>query len=419
MSSSARKPLLPDLVLALLFVAMAAFTTSHDRDEIALLLLFGALQFAESLLLPSLGRARARVLWNLGKVAVAYLLIGYTNGVQSVYYWVLLFPVISTAAALGVVSTLAFTGVACAAYLSFLLPPFIDWSHRHLEAEDIAELARRVLFLGISGMLVNILAQALRDQSQQYQILAEELAATNKNLRQAEAQARRAERLAAIGQLTAGLAHELRNPLGTIKASADMLERNLPAGDAIAKELAGYISSEVDRTNSLVSRFLDFARPLQIRPSPADLNEVVASAINAARRDAHQAGVAIDFRREVEPIVLPLDAELMERVFFNLILNAIQASSTGAIVEVESSVNGTGACTIVMDHGPGIEPDKRESIFNPFFTTKPSGTGLGLAIVAKIVSEHKGRIDVESTPGSGSTFRVCLPTAEASLTPKI
>jgi signal transduction histidine kinase len=398
------------VVLAFLFVAMAAVTTPHDPNEIALILLFGALQLAESILLPSLGRQRARVMWNLGKVAVAYALIGYTRGIESDYYWMLLFPVISTAATLGVGSTLAFTVVACAAYLSFLHPVFVNYEKLALDDQAKAELVRRVLFLGISGMLVNILAQALRSQSHRYQLLAEELAASNRNLREAEAQVRRAERLAAIGQLTAGLAHELRNPLGTIKASADMLERNLPAGDAIAQELAGYISSEVDRTNSLVSRFLDFARPLEIRRAPADLNDVTAAAVAAARRDASQSGVAMDFRPSAKPIVIPIDAELMERVFFNLILNAIQASPDGGTVKVETSLRDTSACVDVTDRGHGIEPDQRESIFNPFFTTKVSGTGLGLAIVAKIVGEHRGKIDVESKPGEGSTFRVCLPT---------
>ncbi len=400
-------------MLVLLFVAMAAVTTPHDPNEITLILLFGALQLAESILLPSLGRQRARVLWNLGKVAVAYALIGYTHGIESDYYWMLLFPVISTAAALGVGSTLVFTVVACAAYLSFLHPMFVNYTQLGLDDQAKAELVRRVLFLGISGMLVNILAQALRSQSHRYQLLAEELEASNRSLREAEAQVRRAERLAAIGQLTAGLAHELRNPLGTIKASADMLERNLPAGDAIAQELAGYISSEVDRTNSLVSRFLDFARPLEIRRARADLNDVVAAAIAAARRDASQSGVAMDFRPSAKSIVFPIDAELMERVFFNLILNAIQASPDGGTVKVETDASDADACVAVTDRGHGIAPDQRESIFNPFFTTKASGTGLGLAIVAKIVGEHRGKIDVESKPGEGSTFRVCLPTEPA------
>lgn len=414
-----------DLLLTLLFLAMAAATRERDPSQIILILLLGALQITESRFIP-LDTPRGKVLWNLGKVVVAYLLIGITGGVQSSFYLALLFPVISAAATLSVFSTLAFTALACIAYLSFLLPPFMDWGtvYKHEESIDqlvrgvlilggVDELIRRVMILGISGLLVNTLALALREQSRRYQALAEQLGETNRNLRAAEAQVRRAERLAALGQLTAGLAHELRNPLGTIKGSADMLNNNLPAGDEIARELAGYISSEVDRTNSLVSRFLDFARPLELRRAPADLGAVIARAAAGAKRDADAHGVALRVDSRSGGISFPLDAELMERVFLNLMINAIQASSSGSAVTIESRVEGADAWVKVVDCGAGIPAEKIESIFNPFFTTKSNGTGLGLAIVAKIVDEHNGKIAVESKPGEGSTFTVRLPMAAA------
>jgi signal transduction histidine kinase len=256
-------------------------------------------------------------------------------------------------------------------------------------------------------VLANGFALVLREQSRRYQLLAEQLSETNRNLKNAEAQVRRSERLAALGQLTAGLAHELRNPLGTIKGSADMLEQNLPHGDAIARELAGFISSEVDRTNSLVSRFLDFARPLELRLAEANLGDLLRRAAAAAARDAEAHRVRIEI--EGDPILFDFDAELLERVFVNLILNAVQASSAGGSVRVEWRNEGGEAIVEVTDQGSGIEPDKLESIFNPFFTTKASGTGLGLAIVSKIVDEHGGKIEVASIPREGSTFRVRLP----------
>ena len=403
MGTQGRGPRPQDILLAALFLAMAAITPEHDPSEITLILLLGALQITESRFIQ-LDTQRGRVLWNVGKIVAGYLLIGYTGGIQSGYYLVLLFPVISAAATLGVFSTLAFTALACATYLSFLLPPFFDWSQYDIHQEAIAELSRRVLFIGIAGLLANGLALVLRERSRQ-------LSETNRNLREAEAQVRRSERLAALGQLTAGLAHELRNPLGTIKGSADMLERNLPEGDPVARELAGFISSEVDRTNSLVSRFLDFARPLQLRLAVADLAELLRQAAGAAARDAEAQGVRIEVR--TPPILFDFDAELLERVFVNLIVNAVQASAPGSKVTVESRVAGEDAVVEVADHGCGIEPDKLESIFNPFFTTKPSGTGLGLAIVSKIVSEHGGKIEVESISRGGSTFRVRLPRVGA------
>ena len=377
-----------DILLAVLFLAMAAITPEHDPSEIALILLLGALQITESRFIH-LDTQRGKVLWNVAKVVAGYVLIGYTGGIQSGYYLVLLFPVISAAATLGVFSTLAFTALACATYLSFLMPPFLDWSQYDIHQEAIAELARRVLFIGIAGLLANAFALVLREQSRR-------LSETNRSLRHAEAQVRRSERLAALGQLTAGLAHELRNPLGTIKGSADMLERSLPEGDPIARELAGFISSEVDRTNSLVSRFLDFARPLELRLAQANLADLLSRAAGDAARDAEAHGVQIEV--EAQPIIFDFDAELLERVFVNLILNAVQASAPNSTVEVKSRLAGNEAVVEVSDHGSGIEPDKLESIFNPFFTTKPSGTGLGLAIVSKIVGEHGGKIEVESIP---------------------
>lgn len=404
MSASLRGAVRPqDLLLAILFIAMAAIAPERDPSEIILILFLGALQITESRVI-ALDTVRGKVIWNVVKLAAGYLLIGYTGGVQSPYYLVLLFPVITAAATLGVVSTLAFTALACGTYLSFLF--YVDWKTSYIEADQAAILILRVLILGIAGMLVNTLALALREQNLR-------LGEANRSLRAAEAQLRRGERLAALGQLTAGLAHELRNPLGTIKASADMLERNLPPDRDVAKELAGYISSEVDRTNSLVSRFLDFARPLELKRATADLRRVVKSAIAAAALDAEKHDVRVKDGASDEPVVFPLDAELMERVFFNLVQNAIQASRAGTEVRVETSKNGAEAAVRIIDHGIGIEPDKMETIFNPFVTSKPNGTGLGLAIVAKVVDEHGGKISVQSSPGQGTVFTVTLPMRAA------
>ena len=174
MGTQGRGPRPQDILLAALFLAMAAITPEHDPSEITLILLLGALQITESRFIQ-LDTQRGRVLWNVGKIVAGYLLIGYTGGIQSGYYLVLLFPVISAAATLGVFSTLAFTALACATYLSFLLPPFFDWSQYDIHQEAIAELSRRVLFIGIAGLLANGFALVLRERSRQ-------LSETNRNL---------------------------------------------------------------------------------------------------------------------------------------------------------------------------------------------------------------------------------------------
>jgi len=396
-----------DVVLLVLFAVLTATRPALDASEVALFLALAALHVAEPRI-RFLSTRRGKVLWIILQLFFCYLLIGLTGAVNSPYYLILLLPVVSAATYFGVVATLLFTLLAYGAYISFLL--FVDFSQYTIDPDQIPVLVLRGVFLAIAGNLVNVLAQALRVQSAEHQKVAEELAEANQNLREAEAAMRRSERLAALGQLSAGLAHELRNPLGTIRVSAEMLTKNVAAENELAREMAGFIACEVDRTNSLVTRFLEFARPLKLKTAVADIAEVLDRAVALVERDAPQYRVTFYKNYSPDLAPFPLDAELMERVFYNLLLNAAQASAErGAITVKTRAVDGT-AEVAVIDRGPGVDQKIMEQIFNPFFTTKPDGVGLGLAIVSKIVDEHGGRITVESEPAKGTVFRVYLPT---------
>jgi signal transduction histidine kinase len=289
----------------------------------------------------------------------------------------------------------------------------IDWNRWTLEAPEQRELALRVIFLAVAGNLTNVLADALRRQYAKTKAVAEQLADANRHLGEAEEAVRRSDRLAALGQLAAGLAHELRNPLGTIRASAEMLTRSVAAENDVAREVAGFIASEVDRTNSLVTRFLDFVRPLELRPAPADLAQVLDRSVAMVEREAAAREVTVykNYSPDIPPF--SLDAELMERVFYNLLANAAQATAPGGAVTVKTRPVAGNAEISVIDRGEGIEPKLMDTIFNPFFTTKPEGVGLGLAICSKIVDQHGGKIAVESERGKGSVFRVYLPMGVA------
>ncbi len=300
--------------------------------------------------------------------------------------------------------TLSLNLAAIGAYLSFLF--YEGWSEFRTAPEAVHLLAIRCLLPAVAAVLVNSLGEAIRTQSARYKSTAEQLAEANRNLVAAEAAMRRSDRLAALGQLSAGLAHELRNPLGSIKGSADLLarsaSRNDPGSVVIAKELAEIISSEVDRTNSLVTRFLDFARPLEPRRELTDLAAVIDRAIRRSKAE-----VVRDYEVSLPPV--PIDPELMEQVFLNLLSNAAEASLPGAPVTVRTREVDGQAEVSVIDTGCGIAADQLDTIFNPFVTTKQTGVGLGLAIVSKIVDGHGGKMSVESEPGQGSTFRVSLP----------
>jgi len=396
-----------DFIWLLFFSALLIFSPERDARALAALLALGVVQVME----PRLGAIPSVVL----KLALCVPLIGYGGGVSSSFYLVLFLPVISAATSFGLLGTTISSLAASGVYLSFLL--FLG-KDEYLLPEAEKELVLRVLFLPVVGFLTNQLAEANRQEARKSQAAAEELAEANRHLEEAEAQVRRADRLAALGQLTAGLAHELRNPLGTLKTSAELLERKVAADNEIAREMAGYITQEVDRINSLITRFLDFARPRNLRMEKTSLHAMLDQAIDRFDREKSGAAASVTVFKNYSPDVPPvnIETELMEHVITNLLSNAAQASPAGAVVTVKTRLadtpEGQKAEIAVIDRGSGIDPKHLENIFNPFFTTKAAGVGLGLSIVSKIVDEHGGLITVESTPGEGSVFHVYLPVAE-------
>jgi signal transduction histidine kinase len=324
--------------------------------------------------------------------------------------------VVTAAVYFGVWATLGWILLVSAAYCSYLYPALQDYQ---VTPESIGLLGIRVLFFFLAAMIVNRFAVENREQTRRYRLVAGELAETNRQLQRAQAEARRSERLAALGQLSAGLAHEIRNPLGVIKGSAEMLNQKLQESNPLASELAGYISSEVNRLSILVTRFLNFARPLSAEPAPHDitalLDHAVASVREASLRNSGpDAPVTVQKRyaRDLPPV--PLDEALFEQAFVNLVQNAYEAmgeqGGTLSLDVAPSHENGHAGVEVrLKDSGPGIPAELREQVFNPFVTTKPTGVGLGLSIVSKIVDEHRGSIRVESAPGKGTCFIVFFP----------
>lgn len=390
-----------DLVWLLFFAALAIWGPEQHPYLLTGLLALGVVQVLER----KLG-AIASIVLELG---LCYLIMGMGGGISTSYFVVLYLPVIAAATNFGLLGAALGAIAAVAEYVSFIL--FLD-PDQVILAEAAREVFLRALFFPVVGFLTYQLAQASREETHKAQAAAEKLAEANRSLKEAEAQVRRTERVAALGQLTAGLAHELRNPMGTIKTSAEMLARQVGQENDIAREMAGYIKEEVDRTNSLITRFLEFARPQHMRLEPGDVHSMLDRAI-ARFEKLGAAGISVI--RNYSPDVPPVnfDSELLEQVVLNLITNAAQASRPGGVVTVKTRVAEQAVEIAVIDTGSGIDPKNLENIFNPFFTTKAEGVGLGLAICSKIVNEHGGIIDVESTLGEGSVFRVYLPLEAA------
>ena len=414
-----------DLLLLGFLVGLALVPPVKETHKQEVLLAFGLLQLGEGLLIqqvPRRGPAYAVLL----KIALATLLLDHTGeiSINSSYWPIYFLPVVTAAEYFGPWATLGWTALTSAAYCSYLWPALQEFE---IGTEGYSQLAIRILFIFLPAMVVNRFVVEIRRQTKRYQELAETLAETNRRLKEAQDEARRSERLAALGQLSAGLAHEIRNPLGVIKGSAEMLTQKLGDSNPLGTELAGYISTETNRLSALVTRFLDFARPLHADLTPSDLTAVLDRALNDVAQFWKGPAVKVTKQYEANLPQVPIDEGLCEQAFLNLVQNAYDAMSVEgggelwvtaarARRDTRQAVNIDGVEIRIADSGPGIPAELREQIFNPFVTTKKSGVGLGLSIVSKIIDGHHGSIRIENSPDPagakrGACFIVFLPAA--------
>jgi two-component system sensor histidine kinase HydH len=231
-------------------------------------------------------------------------------------------------------------------------------------------------------------------------------------LRHLQQQLRRSERLSALGNLAAGVAHEVRNPLSAIKGFATFLLGKMERENDV--NAAAMLIQEVDRLNRVVSGLLEFARPDGIRLEPAALDSLVERALSLCASDAADKDIAARFACAPDLPLIAADADRLTQALLNLFLNAIQAMDRGGALEISACRDqATGKVLLrVADNGKGIAPEALAAIFDPYVTGRASGTGLGLAIVHRIMEQHGGVIRVESEPGAGSVFFVYLPPAE-------
>ncbi len=223
-----------------------------------------------------------------------------------------------------------------------------------------------------------------------------------------EDQLKRADRLSALGALAAGIAHEIRNPLTGMKMIVQLLQSDFPEGDP-KREPLGLIQNEIDRLERIIVNLLDFARPSKPQAVPFALPQVLDGCLMLLQTQMNK--LQLQLRREY-PEHLPTivgDPAQLKQVFLNILTNAIQASRPEGLLTVRIAIESQIVRTSIIDTGIGIPKDKIKAIFDPFMTTKEDGTGLGLPLALRIVEEHGGRIEVESTDGSGSSFSVLLP----------
>jgi signal transduction histidine kinase len=224
-----------------------------------------------------------------------------------------------------------------------------------------------------------------------------------------EDQLRRADRLTALGELSAGMAHEIRNPLGSIRGTAEILRDAFPPEDRYA-EFTKILIDETDRLNQVLENFLQFAHSESGARENLKAEEVLQNVLQLCQKQASDHQVSITWEKQTLPTAVG-DADQFKQVFLNLVLNAIQAMPSGGELKITSEVKNDQILLIFLDTGPGIPEEILERIFNPFFTTKTEGTGLGLLITHRIMQNHGGHIRVQNAPEGGAEFILTLQTA--------
>jgi signal transduction histidine kinase len=221
-------------------------------------------------------------------------------------------------------------------------------------------------------------------------------------------QLRHAERLAALGSMSAGLAHEIRNPLHTMQLLTYAMQKDCHRFGTLAADLE-VIQTEIGRLTLLVDQFLDFARPKRPEASPQKLQEIMEETLLFVRAEARQRGIRIDKSWPGDLPIVWVDGVQIKQVFLNILLNALQAMPSGGAIEVRMHAGGECISTEIHDYGEGMPADVMAQLFTPFFTTKPKGVGLGLSISQRMIEGHRGAIRVTSQQGAGTTVRIDLP----------
>ncbi len=226
--------------------------------------------------------------------------------------------------------------------------------------------------------------------------------------RELEAQLNQAERLAALGEMVAGISHEIKNPLGIIRSTAELLGEMPDANDS-QKRLSGVITEESTRLNQIVTEFLDFARPQAPNLQECDLEEIIEKNLSFIRPELEKKGIMVNDNLNGRSLKLLADQELLYRAFLNILINAIQSMRDGGTIDIKVEEERDNYRIEIEDTGSGISEENVNKIFNPFFTTKEKGSGLGLSIVRKIIEGHRGSVAIQSIEGEGTKVRVQLP----------
>jgi signal transduction histidine kinase len=308
-------------------------------------------------------------------------------------------------------------GLFCALAVSVAYAPHIlfQWGGGlTLEMEKYLE----IVMYNVVGSVTGLLAQRERERSLELQRTAEgleisynKLQAQSERIIAIEEQLRRSEKLSTLGEMAAVLAHEIRNPLGSIRGTAEILRDDYRPGDP-KHEFIEIQIKETERLNHVVEDFLRMARQQPMEQRDCSIREELETIVSLVAKDAQDRGVSLRLEEDHEQATIKADGEKLRQAFLNIVINALQATPAGGNVHISCRRTDSNYEILFIDSGSGIDPDMLSRIFEPFYTTKPDGTGLGLAVTRKIIEGHSGTMEVVSESGKGTTVAIRLPLRE-------
>jgi PAS domain S-box-containing protein len=280
-----------------------------------------------------------------------------------------------------------------------------------IESDELSEVAAEIELETSEGpKRVSVSVQAIQEDGERMGALV-----TLRDLDSLESintQLQVSERLAALGRITAGVAHEVKNPLNSMRLWLENLKESLPPDQESASQQAVQVlDKEIDRLDAVVKRFLDFTRPMDVRLEATQLSELLKDVLELAQPQFQKSNIQLAQLLPIDVPVVYVDRALLKQAVLNLVLNAAEAMPNGGLLRLVLSRRGEMAEITVGDTGKGILPENRQKIFQLFFTTRPGGSGIGLASAFRIVQLHNGSIDFTSEVGRGTTFRIELPLA--------
>lgn len=345
-------------------------------------------------------------------VAVAAIVVASLHHVTSpsrivlheLFNYLLYVPIIFAAYWYGIAGGL---GIAVLSSAIFIPHIRIAWASNPAYA---ASQYAQVAVFHLLGITVGWLTASQRRLTQRYRGAAESLERANRELQQSQDDLRRAERLSAVGEIAAGLAHEIKSPLAGIKGALEIIEARATDGSPEA-EFARIGAKELARLDALVRDFLLYARPRDPEVRPVKVAELLDQAVAVLRTeiDRKQLTLTVEHSAMTRETAVRVDPEQLTEVILNVLVNAIQASPTRGSIHARDNISDGSVSIDIADQGPGIAPEHLPRIFDPFFTTKTRGTGLGLAISHRIVAAHHGTISTHPASPTGTIFRIRLP----------